>query len=99
MDIAKDPESLPLAERFLASQMLTRELDEHLRQTFLPRLSALRHASKEPDVAAVTDQAMLDCMKNAMQADEYTSTLFDQLLRYMQSIEGETRSMLGVVEW
>ncbi len=99
MDVSRDPGTFPLAERFLVSQMLVRELNEHMRQTFLPRLSALRHASKEPDVDVVTDQEMLDRMKTAIEADEYTERLFDYLMRCLQSIEDETRSMLGIVDW
>lgn len=98
MDVSRDPGTLPLAERFLICQMLVRELNEHMRQTFLPRLSALRHASKEPDVDVVTDQEMLDRMTTAVQADEYTQRLFDYLMRCLQSIEIETRSMLGTVD-
>ncbi|MCA9037561.1 MAG: hypothetical protein KDA91_20645 [Planctomycetaceae bacterium] len=99
MEFAKDPDTLPLAERFLVSQMLARELSEHVRQTFLPRLSALRHAAKESDVEVVTDQEMHDRMKSAMEADDYSSRLFAGLFAYLDSIESETRSMLGVVEW
>ena len=46
-----DPENFPLVERFHKAEYLARELSEHLRQAFLPKLSSLRHASKVFDVA------------------------------------------------
>lgn len=98
MDIVRNPDSLPLAERFQAAQYLRRELSEHLRQAFLPKLSELRHASKIADVREVTDQEMYDRMLAALQADEFAAQLFGKLFRYLDSIERESRKLLGVPE-
>ena len=96
MQVVKNPESVPLSERFLAAQYLTRELSEHMRQAFLPKLSDLRHASKVMDVKEVTDQEMVDKMKAALQAEDYAAQLFVKLFRYLDSIEQETRRLMGV---
>lgn len=96
MDIVRNPDSLPLAERFQTAQYLRRELSEHLRQAFLPKLSELRHASKIADVKEVTDQEMYDRMLAALQADEFAAQLFGKLFRYLDSIERESRKLLGV---
>lgn len=93
-----NPDSLPLAERFHVAQYLRRELSEHMRQAFLPKFSDLRHASKVLDVEEVTDQEMLDKMLASLQADEFAAQLFGKLFRYLDSIERETRSLMGVTE-
>ncbi len=96
MQIARNPDSVPLAERFQIAQYLRRELSEHLRQAFLPKFSDLRHASKVADVSEVTDQEMFDKMTAAIQADEFAAQLFGKLFRYLDSIERETRTLLKV---
>lgn len=98
MQVADNPEQVPLAERFHAAEFLVRELSEHLQQAFLPKLSDLRSSSKIYDVRQVTDQAMLDKMNAVLQADEFAANLFDKLARYLESIQKETRSLLGVPE-
>lgn len=96
MDIVTNPDLLPLAERFSGAEQLRRELSEHLRQAFLPKLSDLRTASKESDVRVVTDQAMSDKMTAVLQADEFAAQLLGKLVRYLDSIEHETRSLMGI---
>ncbi len=98
MEIARNPDTLPLAERFHVAQFLRRELSEHLRQAFLPKFSEMRHVSKILDVKDVTDQEMYDKMLAAIQADEFAAQLFGKLFRYLDSIERETRKLLGVNE-
>ncbi len=96
MEVAVNPEAVPLNERFQAAQFLMRELSEHLQQAFLPKLTDLRSASKIAGVEEVTDQAMYDKMLAAMQADDFAGQLFEKLIRYLVSIERETGVMLGV---
>ncbi|MBL8817110.1 MAG: hypothetical protein JNL58_13865 [Planctomyces sp.] len=98
MEVAENAENLPLAERFHAADYLVRELSEHLQQAFLPKLSDLRSASKIYDVKQVTDQAMLDKMTAVLEADEFAAKLFDKLSRYLESIQKETRTIMGVPE-
>lgn len=95
MQVAENPEQVPLAERFHAAEFLRRELSEHLQQAFLPKLSDLRSSSKVYDVRQVTDQAMLDKMNAVLQAHEFAAHLFDKLTKYVDSIQKETRSLLG----
>ncbi|MFN8709787.1 MAG: hypothetical protein ACK526_14455 [Planctomyces sp.] len=96
MEIAKDPETVPLAERFQAAQFLSRELEEHIRQSFLPKLSALRSASKVDDVEEVSDQEMFDRLTAVIQSDEFAARLFGRLFRYLESIARDTREVTGV---
>jgi len=92
------PENYPLVERFHKAEYLARELSEHLRQAFLPRLSALRQASKVSDPAEVTDQTMLDNMTAVFAAEDFAADIFEKLIKYLHSIEQETRQIMGVQE-
>ena len=93
-----DPENFPLVERFHKAEYLARELSEHLRQAFLPRLSALRHASKVFDPEQVSDQEMFDKMTAVLSAEDFASDVFDKLIVYLRSIEKETKGIMGVQE-
>ena len=90
-----DPENFPLVERFHKAEYLARELSEHLRQAFLPKLSTLRHASKVFDGAQVSDQEMLDKMTAVLNAEDFASGVFDKLIVYLRSIEKETKAIIG----
>jgi len=92
----EDPENFPLVERFHKAEYLARELSEHLRQAFLPKLSALRHASKVFDPEQVTDQEMFDKMTAVLGAEDFASDVFDKLIVYLRSIEKETKGIIGV---
>ncbi|MCA9061206.1 MAG: hypothetical protein KDA85_21985 [Planctomycetaceae bacterium] len=96
MVLPHDPRQFPLAERFHKAEHLARELSEHMRQGFVPRLLDVRAASKVYDPAEVSDQAMLDKL-NAIQAShEFTEQLTRQLLSYLESIREDTRSLLNL---
>jgi hypothetical protein len=92
------PEDFPLVERFHKAEYLARELSEHLRQAFLPKLSELRHASKVSDVTEVTDQAMLDRINAVLGAEDFASDIFEKLMMYLRSIESETKEIMGVTD-
>ncbi len=92
------PEDFPLVERFHKAEHLARELSEHLRQAFLPKLTDLRQASKVTDAEEVTDQTMLVKMTAVLNAEDFASGIFDKLLKYLRSIERETKQILGVTD-
>lgn len=92
------PDNFPLVERFHKAEYLARELSEHLRQAFLPKLAQLRQASKIMDAAEVTDQTMLDNMNAVFAAEDFASDIFEKLIRYLRSIEKETHEILGLNE-
>jgi len=98
MQIKEDADNLPLVERFHTAEYLARELSEHLRQAFLPRLSELRSASKIYDPEAVTDQAMLDKMLGVLKAEEFANDVFAKLSRYLESIERDLGRLHGLSE-
>ncbi len=92
------PDNFPLVERFHKAEYLARELSEHLRQAFLPKLAQLRQASKIMDAAEVTDQTMLDNMNAVFAAEDFASDIFEKLIRYLRSIEKETHEIMGLNE-
>lgn len=94
----ENPDHSPLVERLHKAEHIARELSEHLRQAFLPKLSDLRTASKVFDPAEVTDQEMLDRMTAVLSAEDFATDLFDKLVRYLRSIERETRDVMGMVD-
>lgn len=94
----ESPEDFPLVERFHKAEYLARELSEHLRQAFLPRLSELRKASKVVDADVVTDQTMLDKSTALLTADDFALDIFERLILFLQSIERETKEIIGVKE-
>jgi hypothetical protein len=96
MQIKEDADNLPLVERFHTAEYLARELSEHLRQAFLPKLSDLRSSSKIYDKEVVTDQAMLDKMNSVLQAEEFANDVFGKLSRYLESIERDLGKIYGV---
>lgn len=92
------PDNFPLVERFHKAEYLARELSEHLRQAFLPKLAQLRQASKIMDAAEVTDQTMLDNMNAVFAAEDFASDIFEKLIRYLRSIEKDTHEIMGISE-
>jgi exonuclease VII small subunit len=92
----ENPDRLPLVERFHRAEHLARELSEHLRQAFLPRLAELRTAGKIFDVAAVTDQELFDRMQALLQAEQYARELHDRLQQYLKSIEQDSDRLLNL---
>ena len=94
----ESPEDFPLVERFHKAEHLARELSEHLRQAFLPKLTDLRQASKVTDAEEVTDQTMLVKMTAVLNAEDFASGIFDRLLKYLRSIERETKQIMGVTD-
>jgi hypothetical protein len=92
------PDNFPLVERFHKAEYLARELSEHLRQAFLPKLAQLRQASKIMDAAEVTDQTMLDNMNAVFAAEDFASDIFEKLIRYLRSIEQDTHEIMGISE-
>lgn len=92
----ENPDNLPLAERVNKADFLARELSEHLKQAYLPKLSQLRTSSKKLDPEEVSDQTMFDQMSAVVNAEEFASNLCMRLMKYLQSIQKDAKRALGV---
>ena len=87
-------EDMTLQERLKKADYLTRELSEHLRQGYLPKLAALRSAAKVYDPKEVSGNQILDLTLAVLEAEEFTDNLHRKLGTYLSSITEEMRSML-----
>jgi hypothetical protein len=87
-------ENLPLGDRLKKADHLARELSEHLRQAYLPKLLDLRGAAKVYDADEVSDQQILDHTLAVLQAEEFTAELYARLRLYLDSIRTEMSPLL-----
>lgn len=87
-------ENMTLQERLKKADYLTRELSEHLRQGYLPKLAALRSAAKIYDPKDVSDNQILDLTLAVLEAEEFTDNLHQKLRAYLSSITEEMQGML-----
>ncbi|MCH2212926.1 MAG: hypothetical protein MK110_16610 [Fuerstiella sp.] len=85
---------IPLSERLKKAEYYARELSEHLRQSYLPRLGDLRSASKVFDEIEVSDQQMLDRMQNVLQADEFAGEVYAKLNTHLKIIRDEMQQFV-----
>ena len=80
---------IPLSERLKKAEYYARELSEHLRQSYLPRLGDLRTSSKVFDETVVSDQQMLDRIQGVLQADEFAADVYRKLNGHLEIIRDE----------
>lgn len=85
---------MPLSERLKKAEYYARELSEHLRQSYLPKLADLRTSSKVFDETVVSDQQMLDRIQNVLQADEFASDVYDKLNMHLEIIRDEMQQVV-----
>jgi len=86
--------NLPLGERLKKADYMVRELSEHLRQAYIPRVGDLRSASKHYDPETVSDQRILDHSLAVLEAEEFTEGLYVRLRECLDSIRSEMCEML-----
>ena len=86
---------MPLSERFRRAEYYARELSEHLRQSYLPRLRDLRSASKIFDEDKVTDQQMFDRIRNVLEADRFTDDVYRKLKAHLEIIRDEMQEIVS----
>lgn len=89
-------ENMPLVDRLKLANYLTRELSEHLKQTYLPCAAALRTASRHMDPEDVSDQEVLDRTLSMLEAEDFTADLYKRLTDCLQSIRSDMRDILQV---
>ena len=90
----KNFNELSLDERLSKANYLSRELSEHLRQSYLPKLATLRSDSKVYDPVEVTDQRILDGALAVLEAEQFADDLYAQLHTLMDSITEQMRDMV-----
>jgi hypothetical protein len=94
-DSMADLQHLPLSERLRKAEYYARELSEHLRQSYLPKLGDLRAASKVFDENEVSDQQMLDRIQNVLQADDFASDVYRKLNVHLEIVRDEMQHIVS----
>ena len=89
-----DQTHMPLSDRIRKAEYYARELSEHLRQSYLPRLGDLRTASKVYDEDIVSDQQMLDRIQSVLQADEFAEDVYRKLNTHLEIIRDEMQQVV-----
>ena len=90
-----DLQHMPLSERLSKVEYYARELSEHLRQSYLPKLGDLRSASKIFDENEVSDQQMLDRIQNVLQADEFAGDVYRKLNAHLEIVRDEMEHVVS----
>lgn len=83
-------EQLTLRELFTDAEMLSRELTEHLEQSFLPRIrdveQAVRNYSKREDREEVADATVRSRTSALLGSDDFTQQLLGRFEEYLSAI-------------
>lgn len=87
-------QDMTLQERLKKADYLARELSEHLRQAYLPRLTALRSSAKVYDPQEVSDNQILELTLAVLTAEEFTEDLCAKLRQHLSSIAEEMQPMV-----
>ena len=87
-------EDLSLDERLKKANYLARELSEHLRQSYLPKLATLRSDCKVYDPVEVSDQRILDGALAVLESELFADDLYVKLRLLLDTIVGEMREMV-----
>lgn len=89
-----DASDLSLDERLKKANYLSRELSEHLRQSYIPKLTRLRSDSKIYNPVEISDQRILDGALAVLDAELFTDDLYSKLRGLLDSIITEMREMV-----
>jgi hypothetical protein len=91
--VERSIQSFTLREMLVEAEQLTRELSEHLDQSFLPKCLELTRLvrpinGEPPDVRALEDVTLRTQAARILETDTFTEKVFEQLLEYCKAIEG-----------
>jgi hypothetical protein len=89
-----DLKHIPLSELLKKAEYYARELSEHLRQSYLPKLGDLRASSKVFDKTVVSDQQMLDRIQGVLQSDEFAVDVYRKLNAHLKIIRDEMQQIV-----
>src|SRR5437879_4397048 len=83
---------LTLREMLQDAERLTRELSEHLDQSFIPKCHELSRLvrpinGEPPDLRTLEDVTVRTHAARILETDLFTDTLFEKLVQYCQAID------------
>jgi hypothetical protein len=85
--------SSTLREMLVEAERLSRELSEHLDQSFLPKCLELTRLvrpinGEPPDIRALEDVTLRTQAARILETETFTERVFQELSEYCQAIEG-----------
>jgi hypothetical protein len=85
--------SLTLRDMLVEAERLSREVSEHLDQSFIPKCLELTRLvrpinGEPPDVGALEDVTLRTQAARILETDNFTEKVFEQLSDYCKAIEG-----------
>ncbi|HEV8002273.1 MAG TPA: hypothetical protein VGP63_20450 [Planctomycetaceae bacterium] len=91
-------QSYSLREMLVEAERLSRELSEHLDQSFLPKCLELTRLvrpinGEPPDERALEDVTLRTQAARVLDTDTFTEKVFEQLLEYCKAIEGSVNKI------
>ncbi len=88
---------LTLRERVVAAIRTNRELIEHLDQGFIPKVHALRRASRpaQSDADNAGDKLVHSEAGTVMEADHFTVGVYQRLIAHCESIREAVQNVTG----
>ncbi|RPI91028.1 MAG: hypothetical protein EHM42_00475 [Planctomycetaceae bacterium] len=91
-------EDQSLRERIVHADQLVRELGEHLKQSFLPRLQRVADLVQSYQNSAERDEIADSTVRNAvavlLKSDDFSQSLIDKLDPYLSSIQKGVEKVL-----
>jgi hypothetical protein len=91
-------QSYSLREMLVEAERLSRELSEHLDQSFLPKCLELTRLvrpinGEPPDERALEDVTLRTQAARILETDTFTEKVFEQLLDYCKAIEASVNKI------
>lgn len=84
-------EQLTLRELFSQAEMLVRELNEHLEQSFTPKVRAIEEmvrAHRHPEEASqIADSSVRSSVATLLGSDDFSQRLLSKLERFLVAID------------
>jgi hypothetical protein len=85
-------EQLTLRELLVDAERMTRELQEHLDQAFIPKCHELSRLvrpinGEPPDIRALEDVTVRTQAARILESEIFTETVFEKLSQYCQAID------------
>lgn len=90
--VERSSQSLTLREQLVEAQRLSRELAEHLDQSFIPKCLDLTRLlrpinGEPPDIRALEDVTVRTQAARILETETFTEKVFEELSEYCKAIE------------
>jgi hypothetical protein len=90
--VERSSQSLTLREQLVEAQRLSRELAEHLDQSFIPKCLDLTRLlrpinGEPPDIRALEDVTVRTQAARILETETFTEKVFEELSEYCKTIE------------